>query len=106
MTISIVHRGLELTPAIRSYVEEKMLSLDKYYEGIRHLDVDVGLANGHHNKGNIFFCKVVVHTGGEPMPLEREAEDLYKAIDKVRDHLRVELAELNKREREAAQGRG
>jgi ribosome-associated translation inhibitor RaiA len=31
------------------------------------------------------------------MKIERDADDLYKAIDKVRDHLRVELSDWKKR---------
>ena len=93
MTTNIIHKGIELTPAIRAYAEEKMESLLKYFDSIRHMDIEVGRANGHHQKGDIFFCKVEVQVGGEVMQVEREENDLYKAIDKVRDHLRVELTE-------------
>lgn len=91
MTINIIHRNMELTPSIREYVEEKIRSLDKYEDDIRHADVEVGLVTQHHNKGNIFECKVVLSVGGDALRIEREAEDLYKSIDKVRDHLRMEL---------------
>ncbi len=97
MTISITHRGMELTPAIRSFVEEKMRSLLKYDDAIRHMDVEVGLASGNHHKGDIFLCKVVVQKEGDVFQMERESEDLYKAIDKVRDHLRDELSDRKKR---------
>ncbi len=97
MTININSRGMELTPAIKQYAEEKMQSLEKYLDSIRHIDIEVGMATGHHHKGNIFECKVNVQIGGDTIMVEREAEDLYKAIDKVRDHLRQELTEWKKR---------
>lgn len=104
MTINLVHKGLELTPAIRGYVEEKMQTLEKFTEGIDHMDVEVGLSNHHHHKGNVFLCRVNVVVGGEVVRVEREEEDLYKAIDKVRDHLRETLAQAKKREEDKRRG--
>ncbi len=103
MTINIHARGIEFTPAIKQYTEEKMQSVEKYLESIQHMDVEVGRADGHQNKGNIFECKVVVQIGSEVMKIERQADDLYKAIDKVRDHLRVELSDWKKRMNERSQ---
>ncbi len=100
MTLNITHRGTELTPAIRAYVEEKMDGLSKYLDSIQHMDVEVGMTSHHHQKGDIFFCKAVVQIGSEVMKIEREADDLYKAIDKVRDHLRVELTEWKRKQEE------
>ncbi|MFA6429278.1 MAG: ribosome-associated translation inhibitor RaiA [Patescibacteria group bacterium] len=104
MTINITHRGMELTPAIKQYVEEKIVSLEKYNKTIQHVDVEVGLANHHHHKGDIYQCKVVIQLEGDVMQMERDAEDLYKAIDKVRDHLRVELSERKERDLDREKG--
>ena len=82
-----------------------MESLEKYFESIRHMDVEVGRVSHHHHKGNIFECKAVVQVGSEVMKLEKEAEDLYKAIDKVRDHLREELTQWKKRLEERSKQR-
>lgn len=104
MTINIHARGIELTPAIKQYTEEKMSSLEKYLDSIRHMDVEVGRAAGHSQKGDVFECKAVVQIGGEVMKIERDAEDLYKAIDKVKDHLRVELSDWKKKMDERSKG--
>ncbi len=106
MTINITHRGIELTPAITAYIEEKMTLLARYEERLEHLDVEVGMTSNHHQKGDIFFCKVVAAVQGDVLRLEKEEEDLYKAIDKVKDHLRLELAERKDRIRERSQGKG
>jgi putative sigma-54 modulation protein len=97
MTINIVAKDMELTPAIKQYAEEKMQGLEKYLESIRHIDIEVGMASGHHNKGNIFECKANVQIGGETIMVEREADDLYKAIDKVKDHLRETITQWKKK---------
>ena len=104
MTINIIHKGLEVTPAIRVYVEEKMGSLEKFMGAVDYLDVEVGMSTHHHQKGEVFLCKVNVTVGGEVVHIEREEEDLYKAIDKVRDHLRETLAQAKKRHEDARQG--
>ena len=105
MTINITHRGAELTPAVKQYVEEKMESLQKYFDSIRHMDVEVGIINHHHQKGNIFECKAVVQVGGDVIRVEKDAEDLYKAIDKVKDHLRVELTDWKRRLEDRSTGK-
>jgi len=94
MTINIIHQGITLTPAIHQYTEEKMRDLLKYFDSITHIDVEVGISNHSQQKGKIYNCKAVVQIGGEVLTMEKEAEDLYKAIDKVKDHLRVELTKL------------
>lgn len=105
MTITITQHGMEVTPAIRQYVEEKMEQMQKYFDSIRHMDVSVGMANAHQHKGKNFFCKAVVQVGGEVMQIEKEADDLYKAIDKVKDHLRVELVEWKKKLEDRSTGK-
>lgn len=106
MTINIIHKGVEITPAIRTYVEEKMQSLEKFMEGVDHMDVEVGMSTHRHQKGEVFLCKANVTVGGELVHIEREEEDLYKAIDKVRDHLRETLAQAKKRHEDRRQNGG
>lgn len=74
-----------------------MFSLEKYAHTIQHIDVEVGFDHHHQQKGDIFLCGVSVNMDGNVIRVERQAEDLYKAIDKVRDHLRNELAEEKNR---------
>lgn len=105
MTINLIHKGVEITPAIRAYVEEKMGTLKKFTDGIDHMDVEVGMTTHHHQKGEVFLCKVNIQVGGELVHVEREEDDLYKAIDEVRDHLRETLAQAKKRQEDREQGK-
>lgn len=103
MTINIRGVHLELTDAIRQYVEEKMASIEKFGE-ITLVDAEVGKTTEHHQKGDIFFCRANVQMPGDMVTVERESEDLYKAIDKVRDHLRETLAQRKDRKIDERKG--
>ncbi|MBI4138957.1 ribosome-associated translation inhibitor RaiA [Candidatus Uhrbacteria bacterium] len=98
MTINIRATGMELTPALRQYIEEKFSTLEKYATKIMQIDVHVGLETNHHLKGDIYTCSANVDLPGDLLKVERTAEDQYKAIDKVKDHLRETLAQRKERE--------
>ena len=97
MIINIRAIGMDLTDAIRQYCEEKFQSLEKYTPEILHADIVVGKETAHHHTGAILKCSATVQIPGEVLKVEREEEDLYKAIDKVRDHLRETLAQHKER---------
>lgn len=98
MTINIHAKEIELTDAIRSFVEEKFTSLEKFTPKIMMIDVTIGMDTMHHQKGSIYTCAANVEIPGDLLRVERTAEDLYKAIDKVKDHLRETLAQRKERD--------
>lgn len=85
---------MDITPAIKQYVEEKAESLVKYFDNIQEVDAIVGMESHHHNKGKIYFAEFNVMVPGKNLTVKKEAVDLYKAIDKVKDHLKVELEKV------------
>jgi len=91
MIINISAKGMELTPAIKDYAEKKMASLEKFYDKIISMDIRVGKNTNHHNKGEIFFAEAKMEVPGTDLFAEKTEADLYKAIDKVRDYLELEL---------------
>jgi len=97
MTINIKASGMELTDAIKQYAEDKANTLTKYFNNIMQIDIDLGLKSHHHLKGKIFYCEFNVHVPSKLVRVSKNAEDLYKAIDKVRDHLKVELDKLKEK---------
>jgi putative sigma-54 modulation protein len=97
MTINIRASDMELTEAIRTYIEEKFTMLEKYAHDIVQVDVHVGRDTNHHNKGKIHSCTASVSVKGNVVRVERSEEDLYKAIDKVKDHLRETLSQRKER---------
>lgn len=79
----------KLTPEVKLYVQEKMDMLDRYLGSIQVLncDVEVGLTSKHHSKGDIYFAEVGLEVPGEILRVEKTEKELYKSIDKVKDHL-------------------
>ena len=89
MKIKIKATNLELTPAIKEYVETKMTMLNKYLSGITPVlcEFEVSLTTNHHLKGEIFRAEANLSFPGQMLRVEKTEKDLYKAIDKVKDHL-------------------
>ncbi len=97
MTINIRAVGIDLTPAIRSYVEEKFQTLEKYTDLIQFIEVDLGRDTNHHQKGDVYMCSAVIQIPGDVLKIEKHEEDLYKAIDKVKDHFRDALVQIKEK---------
>ena len=99
MIINIKATGMDITPAIRKYAEEKVEGLTKYFNNITQADIDVGLKSHHHLKGKIYYAEFNIHVPGKMVRASKNSEDLYKAIDKVKDHLKVELEKMKEKMR-------
>lgn len=100
MKVNIKASNLELTPAIREYIENKMETV-KHFIGnldIINFDFEVELTTKHHNKGEIFRAEANLEVAKDLLRVEKTEADLYKAIDKVKDHL-VELIKKHKEKR-------
>lgn len=93
MKINIKSTKIELTDAIKDYVQEKMDMLEKNLGSIKVLncDVEVGMTSNHHNKGEIYRTEVNLSLPGELLRIEKTEEDLYRAIDNVKDHLTMAI---------------
>jgi putative sigma-54 modulation protein len=91
MQIRIKSTRLELTAAIRDYFQEKMDMVEKYLGGIKVLncDCEIEKAVGGQNKGEIFRAEVNLRVPRKILRVEKTETDMYKAIDKVKDHLEL-----------------
>jgi len=91
MKINIKSTKLELTPAIRNYFQEKIDMLEKYLGEIKviNCDVEIEKSVGGQHKGEIFRAEVNLQVPREILRVEKTEKDLYKAIDKVKDHLEL-----------------
>ncbi len=89
MQINIKATNIELTPEIKDYVQEKMDMLEKYLGNVQviNADFEVAMTTRHHNKGKIFRAEANLNVQGDLLRVEKTEKDLFKAIDKVKDHL-------------------
>ncbi len=104
MKINITGKNMDLTSAIKEYVDKKIGGLDKYYDQIVLADVTVGLTTTGQNKGKIFVAECKLSVPGKDIYASKvEEKNLYKAIDKIKDYLDAELkkhkAKLRDRQR-------
>ncbi len=91
---------MELSEAIKDYVNKKILALNKFYnDKIIRADVVVGVSSDHHQKGKKFFAECKLDVPGKNLFALKEEETLYKAIDKIRDYLELELKKYKLKQR-------
>ncbi len=81
MQIQITGRHLEVTPALKSFVEEKMAKLKHHFDHI--LDVQVVL----HVEKDKHFCEAKLSVPGDDIVAKSEGENMYAAIDMLQDKL-------------------
>lgn len=91
MQVQIKATKIELTPEIKDYVQEKMDMLDKYLGNFQviNADFEVEKISEHHAKGKIFRAEFNLSLPGEMLRVEKSTNDIFKAIDKVKDHMEI-----------------
>ena len=104
MKIDIKSTHLDLTGAIREYIEEKIGSLDKFTHVFARNDtvggfgheaveafVEIARTTKHHKQGPVFRAEVNLKIGGKVLGAAKEDWDVRIAIDAVREELKMEL---------------
>jgi ribosomal subunit interface protein len=100
MSINIKATGIELTPAIREYLENKIMSLGKLVDFSSDnvlVEAGVGRITGHHRTGEVFKAEVNLTVAGQLIRVKAVEADLYAAIDKVKDELSNKLSSDQKK---------
>ena len=89
MNIQIKATKIDLTSELKEHIQEKVDMLEKYLGSINVLncDFEVEMTTNHHVKGKIYRAECNLNLGNKLLRVEKSEEDLYKAIDKVKDHL-------------------
>jgi ribosomal subunit interface protein len=93
MNTKIKTTGITLTPSISEYTDKRLLKVSKIVGGDPSVICDVELAKttAHHKNGEIFRAEVHIVGKGKDVYASAEDEDLYAAIDAVRDEVVREL---------------
>ena len=88
MSISITAHNIEVTEALREYIEKRLSGLAKFTGGDPVSVVEIGKTTSHHRQGEIFEAKVTVTTPlGKVHHVVSQKADLYEAIDDVRTEI-------------------
>ncbi len=104
MIINIKATNIELTPAISTYVEEKVSGLNKFIvaedpESVL-ANVEIGISTKHHQSGKVFRAEINLHIAGKYLRAVSEQEDLYAAIDDMRDQIAREITSFKNKKRD------
>lgn len=102
MHIIITGVHMEMTDAIHEYALEKMESLEKYIprdDTSGKLTVELSKTTNHHAHGDVFQAEARLHMRGKETTLRTTQDDLYKAVDILKDMLTRELAQHKDKER-------
>src|SRR4051812_39775206 len=87
MNINIKATGIELTEAIRNYVDKRLEAVTKLLQDdpAAMINVEVGKTTQHHRHGDIFKADIHITGSQRDLFVASEQGDLYAAIDDVRD---------------------
>lgn len=91
MNIRIRANKIKLTETIETIINEKLGGLNKYFDNIINIEVEVGKTTAHHRKGDVFRAEVNLEVPKKIIRVEAETDDLYKSIIQVKDKLKIEL---------------
>lgn len=94
MQVNITGRHVEITPALRRYVEEKAERLHRYFDRATRLQVTLRVEGERH------IAEMILATvRGVTLIGEEVAGDMYAAVDLVTDKLGRQLRKLKTRMR-------
>lgn len=92
MNLQISGKNLELTPALKAYVDDKIGGLIKFNDTIT--DIRVILEDVREQHKEQFKATANVHVGHEVLFTEEVAADMYAAIDIVKSEMERQLRDL------------
>jgi putative sigma-54 modulation protein len=101
MQIQIQSTKLEMTDAIRDYIQEKVDMLEKFLVNFPIINCHFEIEKASHShSGEIFRAEMNLNLGGDLLRVEKTEEDMYKAIDKVKDHMEQAIIKYKEKKRE------
>lgn len=97
MKINFQAKNIEITPAIHDYVVKRVTNLDKLLSQIEAESGEVivlfslSKTTHHHKGGEVFHADCSINIKGKKYYTSVLKENLYEAIDEVKDKLYVEI---------------
>jgi putative sigma-54 modulation protein len=88
MNYNVRGENIEVTPALREYVEKKLGKLERYFDGTPNANVNVSLKYYNDKQSKI---EVTIPMTGLVLRAEESHDDMYAAIDLVVDKLERQI---------------
>jgi putative sigma-54 modulation protein len=111
MKVIIKTTNLDLTPSLKDYAEKKIGELEKFLQRIAEKGqdfekgkpsyeawVELERTTRHHHKGKVFRAECQIRLPGRSLRSESIKEDIYLAIDEVKDELQREVGQYKQKQ--------
>lgn len=100
--VTIKTKNLELTDALRIFINKKIGGLQKFikvFEGkaiekgkkLTELFIEVEKETRHHRKGNIFRAEIIIFLPGRKLVAKTQGSDFGKTVIEAREALKREI---------------
>lgn len=96
MKLIIHSHHLEVTPGIKSHLEEKLVTIKKHFEDIIQINASLVVGKAH-EKELRQTAELSLHTQGKDLHAEAHHEDLYQAIDMAVNKLDKQILKLKEK---------
>ncbi len=103
MKINLLGKNIELTDALKDYAEKKVGDLEKFISSMETSDGEVvvsfelGRSTEHHKSGSVFHSDCHITINGKDFYAESDKEDLYQAIDEIKENLYEDIRRYKER---------
>jgi putative sigma-54 modulation protein len=104
MNIRTNTHGIELTPSISSYITKKLTTVERLLKDTPPetlVEVEIEKDSKQH-KGEVFKAEINIFLPNKRLFASATHEDMYAAIDQVKDEILSELKKQNVRRRDIA----
>ena len=99
MKLNLKNKDLKITPAIENYLQKKIASLEKFVKKFNQdlikADAELGRTTRGQKTGEIFRAEINLVIGGQFFRAEAASDNLYAAIDEVRDDLERQIKKFS-----------
>ena len=87
VNVEVFAKNIELTEAIKSYIEKKVTKLDRFIKEVDETRFDVTYSKTARNVNERHSAQITLHGPGFILRAEERSDDLYAAIDLVMDKI-------------------
>lgn len=91
MHVSVRGKNIEVTNALRDYVEKKLGKLQKYFENLQEAQAMLSVVKGRH------IIEVTMPLNGMLLRGEEESDDMYASVDQVVEKLEKQIEKYKTR---------
>ncbi len=110
MQINLQGKNIELTDAVKDYVQKRVTNLEKLLSGMESRGGEARVSfeitkSNHHKSGEIFHADCLVKIDGREFYASTDASDMYAAIDEIKETLFNDI-QKNKDRRQTLYKRG